>query len=120
MLETPVLAAAGGPAGPGLIMQIAPLLLIFVIFYFLLIRPQQRRMREHREMVDKLRRGDVVVTAGGLVGKVIRVQDAEATVEIADNVRVKLIKSTIQEVRAKTEPAPAAPANDGDGGDADG
>ena len=108
-----IAAAGGGPAG--MIMQLAPLLLIFVVFYFLLIRPQQQRLKSHREMVENLRRGDVVVTGGGIVGKITRVQDNEATLEIAENVRVKVLRNTISEVRAKTEPAPANDA----GGDAE-
>ncbi len=99
-----VLAAA---AGPNLFVQLAPLVLIFVVFYFLLIRPQQQRLKAHREMVTNLRRGDVVVTGGGLIGKITRVAGDEATVELAENVRVKVLKATISEVRAKTEPAPA-------------
>lgn len=108
MLEVPAYAApAGAVAGPNPILQLAPLILIFVIFYFLIIRPQQKRLKDHREMVSNLRRGDVVVTGGGIVGKITRVDDAEATVEIAEEVRVKILKATINEVRSKTEPAPA-------------
>ena len=85
--------------------QFIPLILIFVIFYFLLIRPQQKRIKEHKAMVDTLTRGDNVVTSGGIVGKIIRVIDNEkAEVEIADNVNVQVIKSTITQVLSKTEP----------------
>lgn len=85
--------------------QFIPLILIFVIFYFLLIRPQQKRIKEHKAMVDALTRGDNVVTSGGIVGKIIRVIDNEkAEVEIADNVNVQVIKSTITQVLSKTEP----------------
>ena len=77
------------------------------IMYFLVLRPQQRRVKEHREMVSNVRRGDVVVTAGGLVGKVTKVDDAEITVEIAENVRVRVVKGTLSEVRSKSEPVPA-------------
>ena len=84
------------------ILQFAPLLLIFVIFYFLLIRPQQQRVKTHQQMVDSVRRGDTVVTAGGIVGKVAKVKDdGELMVEIADNVQVRVLKSTLTEVRAK-------------------
>jgi preprotein translocase subunit YajC len=86
---------------------IAPLIFIFGIMYFLMIRPQQQRAKQHREMIDNLRRGDTVVTAGGIVGRVTKAtnkEDAEVTVEIADNVQVKVIKSTLTEVRAKTQP----------------
>ena len=84
------------------ILQFAPLLLIFVIFYFLLIRPQQQRVKTHQQMVESVRRGDTVVTAGGIVGKVAKVKDdGELMVEIADNVQVRVLKSTLTEVRTK-------------------
>ncbi len=75
--------------------------LIIVIFYFLLIRPQNQRMKKHRAMVEAAKRGDTVVTGGGIVGKVIRVKDDEVQVEIADNVRVNVLKSPLSAVRAK-------------------
>lgn len=85
--------------------QFIPLILIFVIFYFLLIRPQQKRIKEHKAMVEALTRGDNVVTSGGIVGKIVRVIDNEkAEIEIADNVIVQVIKSTITQVLSKTEP----------------
>lgn len=87
--------------------QFIPLLLIFVVFYFLLIRPQQKKMKQHKEMLDTLRRGDEVVLGGGILGKIIKVGDPEVSVEIADGVRVKVLKSSIAEVKAKTEPASA-------------
>jgi preprotein translocase subunit YajC len=86
---------------------IAPLIFIFAIMYFLLIRPQQQRMKQHKQMVENVRRGDTVVTAGGIVGKVTKVgqpEDPEITVEIADNVQIRVVKSTLSEVRAKTQP----------------
>ena len=90
----------------GAIGQFAPLILIFAIMYFLLIRPQQKKVKEHQAMVEALRRGDQVVTQGGLVGKVVKVkEDGEIEVEIAENVRVRVIKSTIATVLSKTEPA---------------
>lgn len=95
---------------PTTIYSIAPLIFIFAIMYFLMIRPQQQRMKQLRQMVENVRRGDVVVTAGGILGKVVKVpqkDDPEITVEIADNVQVKVIKSTISEVRAKTQPVEA-------------
>jgi len=112
--DTFFLAAAAGGGMSTMLLQLAPFILIFVVFYFLLIRPQQQRMKRHREMVDNLRRGDEVVTSGGLVGKVTRIADAEATVEIADGVRVKVIKHTISEVRTRTEPANDAVDDDED------
>jgi len=85
--------------------QFIPLILIFVIFYFLLIRPQQKRIKEHKAMVDSLNRGDDIVTSGGIVGKVVRVlEDDKAEIEIAENVTVKVIKSTVSQVLSKTEP----------------
>jgi preprotein translocase subunit YajC len=82
-----------------------PMLALFGIFYFLLIRPQQQRLKAHQEMVKAVRRGDTVVTAGGLIGKVAKVKDdAEIMVEIADNVQVRVLKSTLTEVRSKGEP----------------
>ena len=86
--------------------QFIPLLLIFGIMYFLLIRPQQKKMKEHQAMVTSLRRGDKIVTAGGMFGKVVKVHDeGEVEVEIADGVKVRMVKSTIAQVVSKTEPA---------------
>ena len=86
-----------------LVSTLVPLVLLFGIFYFLLIRPQQQRVKVHQQMVDSVRRGDTVVTAGGLVGKVAKVKDdGEVMVEIADNVQVRVLKSTLTEVRSKT------------------
>ena len=86
--------------------QFIPLLLIFGIMYFLLIRPQQKKMKEHQAMVTGLRRGDKVVTAGGMFGKVVKVHDeGEIEVEIADGVKVRMVQSTIAQVVSKTEPA---------------
>jgi len=88
------------------IQQFVPLILIFAIMYFLLIRPQQKKVKEHKAMVDGLRRGDQVVTAGGLIGKVVKVKDdGELEVELADNVKVRVVQSTIATVVSKTEPA---------------
>ena len=88
---------------------LVPMLLVFVIFYFFMIRPQQQRMKQHRATIDAIRRGDTVVTSGGIIGKVTRVKDdGEIEVEIADNTRVRVIKSTIAEVRVKGEPAKEA------------
>jgi preprotein translocase subunit YajC len=88
------------------IAQFIPLILIFAIMYFLLIRPQQKKMKEHQKMVEGLRRGDVVVTQGGLIGKVVKVkEDNELDVEIADGIKVRVVQNTIVQVRSKTEPA---------------
>ena len=86
-------------------LQLVPILLMFVIFYFLLFRPQQQRAKQHREMVNNIRRGDTVVTSGGIIGKVTRVKDDnEIEVEIAENTRVRVVKATVADVRAKGEP----------------
>lgn len=93
------------PAAGGLGQMLIPLLLIMVIFYFLLIRPQQKRMKQHRDMVTAIRRGDTVVTSGGLIGKVARVSDDEIQVDLGEGTKVRVVKSTIAEVRSKSEPA---------------
>ncbi|MEL7166798.1 MAG: preprotein translocase subunit YajC [Pseudomonadota bacterium] len=86
--------------------QFIPLILIFAIMYFLLIRPQQKKVKEHAAMVEALRRGDQVVTQGGLIGKVAKVkEDNEIEVELAEGVKVRVVKSTIAQVLSKTEPA---------------
>jgi preprotein translocase subunit YajC len=107
---TPAFAQAS-PAGGGseLILQLVPFVLIFVIMWFLIIRPQQRRVKEHQELIRNVRRGDTVVTSGGIIGKVTKVlEDAsDIEVEIADGVRVKVARSMISEVRAKGEPVKA-------------
>ncbi|MCI5095854.1 MAG: preprotein translocase subunit YajC [Rhodobacteraceae bacterium] len=90
----------------GALAQFLPLILIFAIMYFLLIRPQQKKVKEHQAMVDALRRGDQVVTQGGLIGKVTNVkEDGEVQVEIAEGVKVRVVKATIAQVMNKTEPA---------------
>ncbi|MET4103629.1 preprotein translocase subunit YajC [Roseovarius sp. MBR-78] len=86
--------------------QFVPLILIFVIMYFLLIRPQQKKLKEHKAMVEALRRGDQVVTQGGLIGKVAKVKDEnEIEVELAEGVKVRVVRSTVAQVISKTEPA---------------
>ncbi len=86
--------------------QFVPLILIFAIMYLLLIRPQQKKLKAHQAMVTALRRGDQVVTQGGLIGKVAKVKDdGEIEVEVATGVKVRVVKSTIAQVLSKTEPA---------------
>ncbi len=86
--------------------QFIPLILIFAIMYFLLIRPQQNKLKQHKAMVEAVRRGDQVITQGGIIGKVTKVKDGqEVEVEIAKDVKVRLIKATIADVISKTEPA---------------
>jgi preprotein translocase subunit YajC len=103
MFSSPAYAQAAAGAAPGgatgFLLQVAPLAFIFVIFYFLLIRPQQRRAKIHREMIQAVKKNDTVVTGGGLIGKVTRVDEADVEIEIAPNVRVRAIKGTLAEVR---------------------
>ncbi len=88
-----------------MLMQVVPFILIFVIMYFLMIRPQQKRQKEHQEMIKNVRRGDQVVMSGGLIGKVAKVtDDNEVELEIADNVRVRVTRASIADVRSKGEP----------------
>ncbi|MEM9971059.1 MAG: preprotein translocase subunit YajC [Pseudomonadota bacterium] len=104
MFVTPAYAQAAG-GGDVFTSLVIPMVLIFGIMYFLLIRPQQKKLKEHQSMVDALRRGDNVVTAGGLVGKVTKVHDEEVEVEVSKGVNVRVVKHTISQVRSKTEPA---------------
>ncbi len=106
MFVTPAYAQAAGAGGASALGSLLPLVLIFAIMYFLLIRPQQKKLKEHQAMVAALRRGDQVVTAGGLIGKVTKVKEGgEVEVEIASGVKVRVIQSTISQVLNKTEPA---------------
>ncbi|PWR24093.1 preprotein translocase subunit YajC [Zavarzinia compransoris] len=105
MISTAYAQAAGAaPGGSDLLIQFLPLVLILVVFYFLMIRPQQKRAKEHRALLSAVRRGDTVVTMSGLIGKVAKVQDNEILLEIAEGVRVRILKSTISEVRTKGQP----------------
>lgn len=113
MLITPAFAqtatgAAGGSTG-AMIAQFAPLALIFVVFYFLLIRPQQKRMKDHKSKLDAVKKGDQVITGGGLVGKVLRVDDIYVDVELGQGMKVKAVKSTLTDVLA---PGAQPAAND--------
>ncbi|MGE0718195.1 MAG: preprotein translocase subunit YajC [Alphaproteobacteria bacterium] len=102
MLISPAYAQAAGGGQADMLMSLAPLVLIFVVFYFLLIRPQQKRMKDHKAMLGTLRRGDKVVTGGGIIGTVARVPtDDEVAVDIADGVRVRVLRSTITSVLTK-------------------
>ena len=104
MLISPAYAQAGGAPGGFDLISLMPLLLIFVVFYFLLIRPQQKKMKQHRDMVAALKRGDRVLTAGGIIGSVVKVEDAELLVEIAKDIRVRVARSTITDVLSKPQP----------------
>jgi len=111
MFASPAYAATGS-AGVGstlgLFGGILPFILIFVIFYMLLIRPQQKRMKQHQEMIAAVKKNDVAVTGGGMIGKVTKVDDSEVELEVAQGVRVRVVKGTLSEVR----PHGTRPAND--------
>lgn len=105
MFISPAYAQAAGGGGGEFITGILPLVLIFAVFYFLLIRPQQKRMKEHKAKVEAVRRGDRVVTGGGIIGTVTKVEDTQLQVEIAEGVKVKVAKATLSDVLTKSEPA---------------
>jgi preprotein translocase subunit YajC len=106
MFVTPAFAQTAAPGMGGALGSFVPLILIFGIMYFLLIRPQQKKLKEHRAMVDALRRGDQVLTQGGIIAKITKVQeDGIVEAEIAEGVKVKILRSTITQVMSKTEPA---------------
>ena len=106
MFITPAYAQAAGGDSSSMLVSLLPFVLIFVIMYFLILRPQQRRVKQHQEMVKNVRRGDTVITSGGLIGKVTKViDDDQIEVEIAENVRVRQTRQMISDVRAKGEPA---------------
>ena len=111
MFASPAIAATSGAAPGGaasFMVQIFPLLLIFVIFYFLLIRPQQRRVKQHQQMVGEVKPRDTAVTNGGLIGKVTKVDENEVELEVAQGVRVRVVKTMLSDVR----PHGTKPAND--------
>ncbi|MEN3930909.1 preprotein translocase subunit YajC [Microvirga sp. W0021] len=105
---TPAFAqgAAAAAEAPNPLISFAPFILIFVVMYFLMIRPQQRKAKEHRQMLNAVRRGDTIVTAGGLVAKVTKVTDEQSDieVEISNGVKVQLVRSMIADVRTRSEP----------------
>lgn len=103
--QTAGAAAAGGPQA--FLIQMLPLVGLVVLFYFLMIRPQQRRMKAHQAMLSGLKRNDTVVLSSGMIGKVVRVEEREVGLEIATGVTVKVVKTMISEVRARGEPAAA-------------
>lgn len=112
MFISPAYAQAGAAPGMGL-ENILFMVAIFAVFYFLLIRPQQKRAKQHREMVAGVRRGDTVVTGGGLIGKVSKVESGEeCVVELGDGMRVRVVTSTLSDVRSKNEPVKADGEND--------
>ncbi len=109
MFATPAFAQAAGASSPSALAgSFIPLVLMIAIMYFLLIRPQQRKAKEHKAMVEALRRGDQIITSGGILGKVVRVmEDGIVEVEIAEGIKIRVVKSTITQVVNKTEPAAA-------------
>jgi preprotein translocase subunit YajC len=113
---TPAIAQTSGASPLGssdMLIQFAPFIVIFAIMYFLILRPQQRRAKDQRDMVKAARRGDTIVTTGGLIGKITKAtDDGEVEVEIAQNVRVRVARSGIAEVRAKGEPVKEAAVKD--------
>ena len=105
MLISPAYAQIGGAGGSDMLMSLLPFVLIFVIMYFLILRPQQKRVKQHQEMVKNVRRGDTVITNGGLIGKVTKViDDDQIEIEIADDVRIRQMRQMVTDVRAKGEP----------------
>ena len=108
MFATPAYAQAASAAGGTAMLQsfLLPVALI-VLFYFMILRPQQKRVKQHQAMLAGVKRGDTVVLSSGIIGKVTRVEDTEVQVEIAPTVNVKVVKSTLSEVRTRGEPAPA-------------
>ncbi len=106
--QTAMASAAGSSGSAAFFVQILPLLFVFVIFYLLLIRPQQRRMKQHQATIAAVKKGDQVVTAGGVLGKVTKVSDEEVEVEIAQGIKVRIVKSTLSHVLGKN----SKPAND--------
>ncbi|MFC0219175.1 preprotein translocase subunit YajC [Pseudochelatococcus lubricantis] len=101
------------PTGSSIIIQFIPFILIFVVMWFLILRPQQKRAKAHQEMVKGVRRGDTIVTSGGFIAKVTRViDDNELEAEIADGVKARIVRSTLADVRAKGEPVKGEAAND--------
>ncbi len=125
MLISQAWAQASGGGGTAGLEQFLPFVLIFVVFYFLLLRPQQTKAKKHREMVNNLRRGDRIASQGGIIGTVIKVvSDSEVQVEIAEGVRIRLLRNAVTDVMAKTEPVAGAagakdkPANDASGAEA--
>ncbi|NNU81865.1 preprotein translocase subunit YajC [Halovulum dunhuangense] len=111
MFATPAYAQAAGGSAAGGFAGFIPIILIFAIMYFLMIRPQQKKIKQHQAMVAALRRGDQIVTQGGVIGKVTKVkEDGEIEVEIAPEVKIRVVKSTVAQVLSKTEPAEAPKA----------
>jgi preprotein translocase subunit YajC len=103
----PAAGGVGGLFGPDMLSTIGLPIILLGVFYFMMIRPQQRRQREHTDRVKQIKRGDTVVLSNGMIGKVVRVEDLELGVEIAQNVTIKVIKDMVHDVRTRGEPAAA-------------
>lgn len=97
----------GTGGGSDFFISLFPFIALFAIMYFLVLRPQQKRLKAHQEMVNNVRRGDTVVTSGGIIGKIAKVEDNEVHVEVAEGVRIRVVKGTLSEVRSKSEPVAA-------------
>jgi len=105
MLISPAYAQIGGAGGSDMLMSLLPFILIFVIMYFLILRPQQRRAKQHQDMVKNVRRGDTVITSGGLIAKVTKVvDDDKIEIDLGDGVRAMQMRAMVSDVRAKGEP----------------
>lgn len=102
-------AAAGSGGSAAFMVQVLPLLLIFVVFYFLILRPQNKRLKDHKAKIEAVKKGDSVITGGGLVGKVVKVEDAFVEIELSQGVKVRAVKSTLTDI---IDPTTAKPAND--------
>jgi preprotein translocase subunit YajC len=118
---TPAFAQTAGAGGGDIVSFLFPMVFVFVIFYLLVFRPQQKKVKEHQSLIDAVKRGDTVVTAGGIIGKVVRVgTDNEVRVEIAEGVQVRVLKSTITDVRGRGEPVKDKAKAETAGGDTGG
>lgn len=110
MFLAPLMFQAGAadmPQQPSILVQFLPFIAILAVFYFLLIRPQQKRQKEHRAMLDALKKGDTIVTSGGIIGKVAKVSDDEITVDTGEGVKLRVVRTMVVDVRGKGEPVPA-------------
>ena len=107
-----VAQTAAPAASPSMVSTLLLPVMLIVVFYFLLIRPQQKKVKSHRELLNNLRKGDTVVTGGGIMGKVVKLEDNVVFVEIADNVRIRVVRQTITDVVGKTEPAKESDAKE--------
>ncbi len=105
MFSSPANAQAAGASGLAAYSGFVPIILMVVIFYFLLIRPQQSKLKQHRAMIDAVKKGDAAVTGGGVIGRITKVDGDEVEMEIAPNVRIRVVKSTLTEVRSASKPA---------------